>query len=63
MIGIVIETIIGLFVWLVLPNLFFKKVKKKNPYKKFVLVVCVIIGILVLIYAGVDLIQMLFSFE
>jgi endonuclease YncB( thermonuclease family) len=62
MTGIVIKAIIGLFVWLVLPNLFFKKgKKKKSPYRKFTLIVCTVIGVLILIYAGVDLIQMLFS--
>jgi hypothetical protein len=63
MVGIVIKAIIGLFIWLVLPNLFFKKGrKKKSPYKKFTFIVCTIVGIMILLYAGADLIQMLFSF-
>jgi hypothetical protein len=63
MTGIVIKAIIGLFVWLALPDLFFKKgKKKKSPYRKFTVIACTIVGILILIYAGVDLMQMLFSF-
>jgi hypothetical protein len=63
MTGIVIKAIIGLFLWLVLPNLLFKKgKKKKSPYRKFTFIACTIIGILILVYAGIDLIQTLFSF-
>jgi predicted permease len=62
MVGIVIKAIIGFFVWLVLPGLFFKKGgKKTSSYKKFTVIVCAVVGILILIYEGVDLIQMLFS--
>jgi predicted permease len=60
---IIIKAILGLFVWLVLPNLFFKKgKKKKNPYRKFTLIACTIIGILILVFAGIDLIHYLLSF-
>jgi uncharacterized membrane protein SirB2 len=62
MVGIVIKAIIGLFVWMVLPQLFFKKKKrkkKKNPYKRFTFIVCTIIGILIIAYSAIDLLKML----
>jgi TctA family transporter len=60
MVATVIKAIIGLFVWMVLPQLFFKKKKrKKSPYKQFVFIVCTIIGILIIGYSVVDLLKML----
>ncbi|MBR6847241.1 MAG: hypothetical protein IKM74_03830 [Bacteroidales bacterium] len=58
MTGIVLKVIVALFIWWVLPSLVIKK--KKSPMKKWLTVVCAIIGILLLVYAGIDLIQMLF---
>lgn len=60
MIGIVIKILLGLFVWWVLPSLLVKK--KKSPWKKFVNVACMIVGILIVGYAGYDLLQ-LFLFD
>jgi hypothetical protein len=58
MIGIVIRVIIGLFVWMVLPQLFFKKKKKKkNPYRRFVFIVCPIVGILIILHSVIDLLK------
>jgi predicted permease len=63
MTGIIIKAILGLFVWLVLPNLFFKKgKKKKKTYRKFILIACAIIGVLILVFAGIDLIHYLLQF-
>lgn len=57
MIGIVIKALFGLFVWWVLPSLLIKK--KKSPWKRFVNVSCAIIGILIIAYAGYDMILMI----
>jgi hypothetical protein len=60
MVGIVVKAIIGLFVWMVLPHLFFKKrTRRKNPYKRFTFIVCSITGILIIAYSIVDLLKML----
>jgi len=57
---IIIKAILGLFIWMVLPNLIFqKKSKKKAPYKRFTIIVCTGLGILILVFAGIDLIRML----
>lgn len=64
MIAIVIKVIIGLFIWMVLPQLIFrKKSKKKAPYRQFTSTVCLIIGVLILFYAGMDLVKFLFYFK
>jgi len=56
---IVVKIIIGLFIWLLLPNLIFqKKSKKRTPYRKFTFIVCAIIGILIIVYGVKDLIEM-----
>lgn len=57
MIGIVIKVIVALFIWWVLPALVVKK--KSSPWKKWLTVVCTIVGVLLLVYAAVDLFQML----
>ena len=53
MTGIVLKVIIALFIWWVLPSLIVKK--KSSLWKKWLNVVCTIVGILILVYAGVDL--------
>jgi hypothetical protein len=64
MTSIILKAIIGLFIWMVLPSLIFqKKTKKKAPYKRFTTVVCTIVGILILVYAGIDLIKLLLNFK
>ena len=59
MIGIILKIIIALFIWWVLPSLLVKK--KSSPWKKWLNVVCAIIGVLLLIYAGVDLFRWIFG--
>ena len=59
MFGILVKVILGLFIWWVLPSLLVKK--KRSPWKKFTDVVCAIIGILIIGYAGYDFIMMLIS--
>jgi hypothetical protein len=56
----VIKIIIGLFIWMVVPQLIFqKKTKKKAPYRRFATVVCAIIGILIAVLGAVDLVRLL----
>jgi len=57
----IIEIIIGLFIWMALPNLIIqKKTKKKSPYKRFTTVVCAIVGILIVLFGAVMLVKYLF---
>jgi hypothetical protein len=57
----VIKIIIGLFIWLALPELVFKKKsRKKTPYQRFTTVVCAIIGILIVVFGAIELIKLLF---
>jgi hypothetical protein len=46
---------------MVLPQLVIKK-KKKNPYRKFVNLACTGIGLVIIIYAGIDFLRMVISF-
>jgi hypothetical protein len=58
----IIEIILGLFIWMALPNLIFqKKTKKKAPYKRFTTVVCAFTGILIVVFGAIDLIKFLFN--
>lgn len=57
----IIKIIIGLFIWLALPNVIFKKKsKKKSVYKRFVTIVCIIVGILIVVLGAIDIIKYLF---
>jgi len=57
----IIKIIIGLFIWMALPNLVFKKkTRKKSPYKRFTIVVCAVVGILIVVIGAVDLVKSLF---
>jgi len=61
---IIIKAILGLFIWMVLPNLIFqKKSKKKAPYKRFATIVCTGLGVLILVFAGIDLVKILLNFK
>jgi hypothetical protein len=53
MTGVVVKVIVALFIWWVLPSLIVKK--KSSPWKKWTNVVCAIVGVLLLIYAAIDL--------
>lgn len=57
MVGIVIKVLFGLFVWWVLPSLLVKK--KKSPWKKFVSVAGALLGLLIIGYAGYDIVCMI----
>ena len=57
----IIEIILGLFIWLALPNLIFqKKRKKKSPYKRFATVTCAVVGILIVFWGAIDMVKSLF---
>ncbi|MDR1847645.1 MAG: hypothetical protein LBR17_05960 [Bacteroidales bacterium] len=63
MAGIIIKAILGLFVWMVLPRLIYKKRKyKKRTPQYFVNIACIIVGIALIVLAGIDLIYYLLSF-
>jgi hypothetical protein len=62
MLEILIKVFLGLFVWMVLPRLIYKKRKyKRNTPRHFVHIVCMTVGILMLVYAGIDMIKFLLS--
>lgn len=62
MTGIIIKAVIGLFVWLALPPMFLSK-KKLKKYSRFISVVCIGLGILILVFAGIDLIKFLLNIK
>jgi hypothetical protein len=55
---IIFKSIFGLFVWLALPPMLLGK-KKLKKYKRFINIVCMLVGILILVFAGIDLINWL----
>jgi hypothetical protein len=64
MTAIIIKILIGLFVWMVLPRLIYNKRKyKKNTPQFFVVIACKIVGILIIVYGIIDLIQFLIGFN
>lgn len=57
----IIKIIIGLFIWLALPSLIFKKkIKKRSVYKQFVSIVCIVVGILIVVLGAIDIIKYLY---
>jgi len=63
MIATIIKVIIGLFIWMVLPRLIYNKRKyKKNTIQFFTIIACKIVGGVVIIFAVIGLIQLLFDF-
>lgn len=59
MISTIIKIILGLFVWLALPSMLTKNEKMKNKgMKKFISISCLIIGIAIIVYAVIGLIEM-----
>jgi len=56
----IIKVLIGLFIWFVLPRLIYNKRKyKKNTTQFFVNVACKIIGITLIVFAIIGLLQVL----
>jgi|GEM_PF-2537710 len=64
MTGIIIKVILGLFIWWVLPRLIYKKRKyrKKTP-QYFAHIACKIVGVAMIVFAGVDLVRLLLNFK
>jgi hypothetical protein len=62
MTGIFLKAIFGLFVWLALPPMLLSK-KKLKKYKRFINIVCTMLGVLILGFAGIDLVKMLLNFK
>ena len=64
MTGIIIKALLGLFVWLVLPALIYKKRKyKKNTPQYFANIACKIVGILMIVLAGINMVKWLLDFK
>lgn len=62
MVGVLIKVLIGLFIYIALPSIICKKRKcKKNTWQHFVNLACKIIGVAVMVYAGLDLIKLLLN--
>ena len=49
---IIIKALLGLFIWLFLPDLLIKKTKSKKRQKQFINIACMLVGILILVFAG-----------
>lgn len=54
---IVLKLILGLFIWLALPEIIFSQKRFKKNTKLFIKITCKILGLLVLIYVGIDLVK------
>ena len=64
MVGVLIKVLIGLFIYIALPSIICKKRKyTKNTWQHFVNVACRIIGVVVMVYAGFDLIKLLLNIK
>jgi hypothetical protein len=61
MVIIILKFILGLFVYLALPEIVCKKWKFKKGTKKFVNITCKIVGVAMFVFAGVDLISSLLN--
>ena len=62
MVGAVVKIVIGLFVWMVLPRLIYNKRKyQKNSPQFFVHISCKIIGIVIIAFAFLNIIQTILS--
>jgi hypothetical protein len=62
MIGILIQIIIGLFIWFVLPTILQKGTKSK-PVKKFISLTCLIIGLVIIIYGVIRILERILNFD
>jgi hypothetical protein len=64
MVSAIIKVILGLFIWMVLPRLIYNKRKyQKNTIQFFVNISCKIIGVAVMVFAIVNLIQSFFMLD
>ncbi len=64
MTGIIIKVLLGLFIWMVLPRLVYKKRKyKKNTPQYFVNIACKIIGIAAIVFAAIDFVKFILNYN
>lgn len=63
MITIIIKALVGLFIWLVFGEILCKQCKLKKNAKKFVNIACKIVGIAIVVIAGIDFIRLLLNFH
>lgn len=64
MTGIITKVLLGLFIWIVLPRLIYKKRKyKKNTQQYFANIACKIIGIAIIVFAGIDSVKFLLNYN
>jgi hypothetical protein len=62
MVGAIVKIEIGLYIWMVLPRLIYSKLKyQKNTPQFFVNIACRTVGIAIIAFAILRLIQSLFS--
>jgi hypothetical protein len=62
MVAAILKIILGLFIWMVLPGLIYKKRKyKKNTPKFFVNITCKIVGIAIVAFAILNFIRSILS--
>jgi hypothetical protein len=62
MTGAIIQVILGLFIWMVLPGLIYKKRKyQRNTPQFFVHLSCKIVGIAIIVFAVLNFIRSLLS--
>jgi hypothetical protein len=62
MVSAIVKIVLGLFIWMVLPQLIFKKRKyQKNTPQFFANIACKIVGIAIIAFAILNLIQSLLS--
>jgi hypothetical protein len=58
---VLVEILIGFFIWLALPQMIIRK-KEGNLFKKFIQTFCLVVGIIIIIYGLLNLIKDLFDF-
>lgn len=64
MTGIIIKVLFGLFIWMVLPSLIYKKRKyKKNMMQYFANIACKFIGIVAIVFAGIDFVKFILNYN
>jgi hypothetical protein len=63
MTGIILRAIIGLFIWLMLPQIIFKSGKFNKNTKTFVNITCRIIGIVIFVFSGIAFIKLLLNYH
>lgn len=61
MIGITIKILVGLFIWLFMPEWLIIKTKSKKNQKKFINLACMLVGVLILFFSAIDLIKFLLN--